>query len=317
MSKHTIAIIGGTGFIGGILAAQLSREGYRLKLLTRARERAKRHIVIPTLDLVEADVHNEAVLCEHLKGAKAVINLTGILNENRTGDFDRVHAELPAKIVSACKSVGVRRLLHMSALKASTDAPSQYLRSKAAGEKAVTDSADALDVTVFRPSVVFGAGDDFFNRFAAITEMVPIALPLACASARFSPVYVGDVADAFVRSLDDKSTYGQGYNLCGPDTFTLAEIVRYTMEQLGIQRSIIPLGAGLSRLQALLMGRMPGKPFSTDNYRSMLVPSTCDGDDLARLGIEATKVDAVVPTYLGKRNRLGNNSAFRSRAGRS
>ena len=317
MSKHTIAIIGGTGFIGGILAAQLSREGYRLKLLTRARERVKRHIVIPTLDLVEADVHNEAVLCKHLKGAKAVINLTGILNESRTGDFNRVHAELPAKIVSACSSVAVPRLLHMSALKASSDAPSQYLRSKAAGEIAVTDSADDLDVTVFRPSVVFGAGDDFFNRFAAITEMVPIALPLACASARFSPVYVGDVANAFVRSLADKSTYGQGYNLCGPDTFTLAEIVRYTMEQLGIQRSIIPLGAGLSRLQALLMGRMPGKPFSTDNYRSMLVPSTCDGEDLARLGIEATTVDAVVPTYLGKRNRLGNNSAFRSRAGRS
>ncbi|MGB0751197.1 MAG: complex I NDUFA9 subunit family protein [Gammaproteobacteria bacterium] len=317
MTKHTIAMIGGTGFIGGIIAAQLSREGYRLKLLTRARERAKRHIVLPTLELVEADVHDEAVLREHLNGAKAVINLTGILNESRAGDFNRVHAELPAKIVSACKSVGVSRLLHMSALKAASDAPSQYLRSKAAGERAVTDSADHLNVTVFRPSVVFGPGDDFFNRFAAITEMVPIALPLACAGARFSPVYVGDVANAFVKSLDDKSTYGQGYNLCGPNTFTLAEIVRYTMAQLGIQRSIIPLGASLSRLQAFFMERIPGKPFSTDNYRSMLVPSTCDGDDLVRLGIDATKVDAVVPTYLGKRNRLGNNSAFRSRAGRS
>ena len=317
MSKHTIAIIGGTGFIGGILAAQLSREGYRLKLLTRSRERAKRHIVLPTLELVEADVHDEAVLREHLNGAKAVINLTGILNESRAGDFNRVHAELPAKIVSACKSVGVSRLLHMSALKAASDAPSQYLRSKAAGERAVTDSADHLNVTVFRPSVVFGAGDDFFNRFAAITEMVPIALPLACASARFSPVYVGDVANAFVRSLDDKSTYGQGYNLCGPDTFTLAEIVRYTMEQLGIQRSIIPLGTGLSRLQALLMGRMPGKPFSTDNYRSMLVPSTCDGDDPPGSALRPRRSMRWYRRTLGKRNRLGNNSAFRSRAGRS
>jgi uncharacterized protein YbjT (DUF2867 family) len=317
MSAKTIVMVGGTGFIGRSIASKLTFSGHRLKLLTRRRERTKQVIVLPTVELVEADVHDGDALAAQFADADAVINLTGILNETHHGDFERIHTALPGKIAAACVRTGVPRLLHMSALKATSDAPSEYLRSKAAGEENAWEAAgDSVDVTMFRPSVVFGPEDNFFNQFAALLAAIPIAFPLACASARFAPVYVEDVAQAFTNALDDKDTFGEAYNLCGPEQFSLAELVRYTAEQSGHRRTVWPLNDTFSRLQAIVMQMVPGKPFSLDNYRSMQVPNICEGEDLSELGVTPTTVGSVVPAYLGTRRRQNQYAAFRSRAGR-
>lgn len=317
MRIQTIAMIGATGFIGRHLAAELTRRGYRLRALTRRRERSKHMLVFPRLELVQANVHAPGVLETELAGCQAVVNLAGVLNERRPGDFDRVHAELPARIVAACHANGIGRYLHMSALGAAGDAPSRYLRSKAAGEQAVMGAArQGLGVTVFRPSVVFGPDDDFFNRFATLLALTPLALPLACASARFAPVYVEDVVQAFARTLTDNDSHGEAYSLCGPEQYTLADLVRYAGQVSGHERRVFGLGDRLSYLQGLVMERLPGQIFTTDNYRSMQVPNICDGDDLARLGIRATGIEAIVPGYLGQRCKQARYDEFRSHAGR-
>ena len=318
MQKSTIVVIGGTGFIGTQLAAALSTRGYALKLLTRRRERKKQVILLPDLSLINADVHDPHALAAQLRGAHAVISMAGILNESRAGDFDRVHHQLPQAIARACIDAGVPRLLHIGALGASANAPSAYLRSKAAGEAAIIAAADdGIAVTIFRPSVVFGPQDDFLNRFATVLAITPLALPLGGARARFAPVYVQDVANAVASSIDNKATFGQNYNLCGPQQYSLLDLVRYVNELTGANRSIIPLGNTLTMLQAQVFQRLPGKLLTVDNVHSMQVDSTCSGDDLAKLGISAVGIKAVVPKYLGNEGKQSNLGRFRARASRS
>ncbi len=278
-----------------------------MRVLTRRRERHRDLLVLPTLQLVEADVHDPRVLAEQLRGQDAVINLVGILNE--PGDngsvFHKVHVELARQVVEACRGAGVKRLLHMSALNADAErGPSHYLRSKGAAEELVHAAADEFDfhVTSFRPAVMFGAGDSLFSRFAGLLRMAPYFFPLACAGTRFAPVYVGDVAEAFARALADPRTYGQRYDLCGPEAYTLGELVAYTAEVLHLRRRIIALGERASHLQARLLERVPGKPFSLDNYRSLQVDSVCEGAFPAVFGIRPATVAAVVPQYLGQGN---------------
>ena len=317
MPKSTIVIIGGAGFIGTQLAAELAARGYAIKMLTRRRERKKQVILLPNLQLVEADVHNETALRAELRGADTVISMAGILNESRAGDFDRVHHQLPRKIAAACADTGIKRLLHVSSLGASADAPSKYLRSKAAGENAlVTASGDSVALTIFRPSVVFGPGDAFLNQFAKILAMVPVALPLACAKARLAPVYVQDVVKAIANSVTDKRTFGESYNLCGPQQYSLLELVRYVNALTDAQRAIVPLGHALSMLQAHVFQLLPGKLLTVDNVRSMQVDSTCSGDDLAKLGVKASGISAVVPQYLGVKGKQSNLGRFRAHASR-
>ncbi|NKC15344.1 MAG: NAD(P)H-binding protein [Gammaproteobacteria bacterium] len=317
MPIKTIAMIGGTGFLGRHLAAEFVRRGYTLKLLTRRRERSKAVIVFPTLELVDADVHDDAVLAAQLSGCDAVVSAAGILNERRAGDFKAVHATLPERIVKACVKNHIHRLLHVSALGAANDAPSRYLQTKAAGERAIHAGIEAgLAVTCFRPSVIFGAGDSFINRFATLLAMTPVVFPLACANARFAPVFVDDVAAAMVNALTDKSTHGQTYSLCGPKQYTLSALVRYIGEVSGNERSIWELGNGLSRLQAIVMQYLPGKLFTMDNYRSMQVPSICDGNDLEKLGITRHSLESAVLEILGGHRKQARYDAFRTAAGR-
>jgi NADH dehydrogenase len=213
--------------------------------------------------------------------------------------FDAVHVELVRRIVAAAETAGVPRLLHMSALQADPErGTSGYLRSKGRGE-AVAHGAN-LAVTSFRPSVVFGRGDSFFNRFAALLDLAPGVLPLACAQARFAPVWVEDVTRAMVRSIADERTIGRRYDLCGPRVLTLQELMEYTARRLGKRVWIIGLGDKPSRLMAGLLGKLPGAPITLDNYRSMLLPSVCDEHNgLLQLGVHPTDIDTVVPTYLG------------------
>ena len=304
MSTHKICLLGGTGFVGKRLAARLSEAGHDVVILTRHRERERDLLVLPTVRLVQGDVYDPEFLRKQFEGRDTVINLIGILNEKgRDGrGFARVHAELPEKIVEACRQTGVTRLLHMSALHAAPAAPSHYLRTKAMGEEAVhrTESTD-FHVTSFRPSVIFGPGDGFLNRFAGLLRLTPGVFPLACPQARFQPVYVEDVVRSFVASLDSHHTFGNRYDLCGPKMYTLREIVEYVARLIGRRVCIIGLNDALSYLQAASLEFVPGKPFSLDNYRSLKVDSVCEQGFPAVFGITPASLEQIAPAYLTPR----------------
>ena len=318
MTRHRLCLLGGTGFVGRHLVSRLARDGHHLRVLTRRRERNRDLLVVPTLELVETDIHYASNLMEVLKGCDVVVNLVGILNEGRSeaASFQANHVDLPRKVVEAARFNGARRLLHMSALNADPSGPSAYLRSKGEGENVAHEAArEGMAVTSLRPSVIFGRGDSFFNRFAQLLRVSPV-LPLACAGARFAPVYVGDVAEAFARAVDSPETYGRRYDLCGPEIFTLRQLVEYTARVAGLRRRVLGLGDGMSRLQARVMEHLPGKPFTFDNYLSMQVDSVCRESGLAAMGITPTAVAAVVPGYLGGQNRSRFYGRLRRAAGR-
>ena len=288
-------LIGGTGFLGSAIARRLACRpagaDFRLTLPTRRRERAKHLTTLPTASVVEADVHDETVLAKLMAGQDLVISLVGILK----GDFQRAHVDLPGKIARAATSAGVPRLIHISALAASSGAPSQYLRSKAAGEAAVKAAYPAA--TIFQPSVIFGRGDSFLTLFAGLLAVAPV-VPLACPGARFQPVWVEDVAAAVLASIDRPESQGQTYPLCGPREYTLRELVAYTGQLSGHPRTILGLPLALSYLQALLMEFVPGGPMTRDNVRSMQVPNVCPAGCTLPFGLAATPLEAVAPGYL-------------------
>ncbi|MBL1276179.1 MAG: complex I NDUFA9 subunit family protein [Ectothiorhodospiraceae bacterium] len=316
MNAARICLIGGSGFVGRHLAARLVRSGYEVKVLTRRREDHRELLVLPNLTLTECNIFNKDDLCAQLTDMDVAVNLVGILNERRKGDFQRVHVDLSCLIIEACQSSGVKQLLHMSALKADgQNGPSQYLRTKGEAETAVLAATD-IQVTAFRPSVIFGPDDLFFNRFAQLLAITPGIFPLACANARFAPVYVEDVAEAFVQSINNRATYGQAYELCGPSPYSLRELVDYTAKLSGNKRLIINLGDRLSWWQGRIMEYLPGKPFSRDNFLSTRVNSLCKSTFPDVFDITPASIESIVPGYLGKQHLNARYSAFRSKAGR-
>jgi len=320
MRGNTVCLLGGTGFVGYHLANRLTRHGYTVNILTRRRERHRDLLVNPRIRLVEADVYNSHELRQNFSAAGAVVNLIGILNEGggRENSFARVHAELPGLIADAAAAAEVPRLLHMSALNAEAAEPhSRYLKTKGEGEDRVHAAAGrGLRVTSFRPSVIFGPGDSFFNRFAALLRLSPLVFPLACPGSRFAPVYVGDVAAAFCSALADDATAGQRLELCGPDSYTLKDLVVYTRDLIGLKMPVVGLGDTLSRWQARVFGLLPGRPFTLDNYYSLQHPSLCTENALPALGVTPTSVQAVVPGYLAGRTPRGRFQSFRRAARR-
>mgnify|MGYP002630000373 CR=1 FL=1 len=318
MHLKTVCVLGGTGFVGHHLAQRLVELGYRVRVLARRRERHRDLLVLPMLDLIEADIFNLRVLAEQFTGCDAVINLVGILNEpgHKGHGFRAAHVELPGKIVRACLASGVERVLHMSALNANTrNAPSHYLRSKGEGEDLLHAVPD-LRVTSFRPSVIFGPGDSFINRFAGLLRRIPLIFPLACPHARFAPVYVEDVVEAFIRALPDFHTIGRRYDLCGPRAYTLEQLVEYTALTIGVRRRIVGLSDRLSRLQASIFEYLPGKPFSRDNYLSLQVDSLCSESFPAIFNIKPTPLESIVPNYLAPGGVKTRYSGYRTHANR-
>ncbi len=298
--KLTICVLGGTGFVGTELITQLAKDGHWIRVPTRSIAGNDSLRVLDTVRLIRADVHDPGALTRLFTGADVVINLIGILNEHGRGTFQSVHVNLAEKVVAAARTSRMPRLLHMSSLAAdATAAPSRYLRSKGEAESRVRASPPTLEWTIFRPSVVFGPGDSLTNRFAGLLHLSGGLLPLARAGTRFAPVSVGDVAKAFRRAVSDRTTIGQTYELCGPEVMTLEQLVRTTAAVAAIRCSIIRLPDFIAWMQAVVMGFLPGKPFSIDNYKSLTIDSICREDGCARLGIQPQPMLAVLPTYLG------------------
>jgi NADH dehydrogenase len=283
-------------------------------VLARHPQRHANLQINPGIELVKSQSLDTEELKTHFAGCNTVINLIGILNEtNKQNQFRKVHVELVDTIVEAASQVGVDRLLHMSALHASAaHGSSEYLRSKGEGEnRAHTHGGSALRVTSLRPSVIFGRGDSFFNRFGGLLQISPVIFPLACPKSRFAPVWVEDVAEAFARCLEDDATVDGHFDLCGPEIYSLQELVAYTAKTLGLKRMILPLGDGLSKLQANVLGLMPGRPFTMDNYLSLQTDSVCENNRFDALGIQPQAIECVVPGYLAQGSYRGRFDRYR------
>ena len=313
MQASNLLVFGGTGFIGTQLLSRLVTETFaapglpegRVIVPTRDAESARAHnlTLLPRVDVMDADIYADdaldalfMALTERGGQHCAVINLVGTLHDAREmpygPNFQRAHVDLPRRIVTACRRHGVNRLLHMSALGADPAGPSMYQRSKGDGERVVMNSE--LDWTVFRPSVVFGPQDHFLNLFARIQRMAPFFVPLACADARFQPVYVDDVAAAFINALDNPATIRHAYPLVGPRVYTLAELMRFAGRASGHPRWIVPLPEGLGRMQAALFEHLPGAPISRDNLDSMRVDNVSAEPVAPELGIHPLGMEAVM-----------------------
>ena len=294
--SRNVLVLGGSGFLGRHVCEKLQRAGYNITVPTRRVSNAQSVQHLPRLTVVEANVHNEADLARLLPGHTAVVNLIAILHGTEAA-FERTHVLLPTKLARACTASGVRRLVHVSALGVALDSPARYQRSKARGEQVLRDAG--LNLTVLRPSVIFGQGDRFLNLFAKLQSIFPV-VPLAGAHARFQPVWVEDVAQAVVTSLVNPPDEPV-IECAGPEVLTLADLVRVAGHHGSRQRPIVPLPASLGHLQALLMELAPGEPLmSRDNLAAMSVDNVASGalPGLETLGIRAASVHSIAPTYL-------------------
>ena len=319
MRPLSIVVLGGTGFLGTRLVARLIKDGHRVTALSRDREQHKHLLVLPGLTLEKCDVYEEAQLSERLRGSDVVINLVGILNERWFGGagFRRAHTELTQHVLNAARSAGVKRLLQVSALKAAADAPSYYLRSKGEAEKLIRDRNTAIDWTIFQPSVMFGPGDSFLNRFAGLLAAIPLVFPLARPNARLQPVAVDDVVNAMRLCLHGGASSRQTYQLGGPQVYSLREIVGLVAKLTRRPRWIIGLPNVLGRMQAFFLNFVPGRPFSSDNYKSLKVDSVCTDDGFSTLGIKPQSMAAAARLFLGAQEDNARLSQNRAAAGRA
>jgi len=283
MNEHRKALLlGGSGFIGKQLAFALANQGWKVTVPSRRPHRNRSLLVHPNISLLQADIIDPGGLKELCDGHQAVINLVGILHERRKGDFRRFHVEFIKSVVEACSQSGIKRLLHVSALGADqATGSSLYLRSKGEAENLLhTFGQRGLQVTSFQPSVVFGKEDEFINRFAGILRWYAGYFPLACADSKLAPVYVGDLVERIVSAIDNKDSFSRRYQVCGPEVFTLRQILELIIETLQLPVRVMPLGKRLSQLQALVLQNLPGKLFTMDNYRSLQTDNICTDGDL-------------------------------------
>lgn len=345
MKIERICILGGSGFVGTHLVSLLAARGIEVRVLSHRRELAKELILLPTVEVVEVDVHDACELARQFRGMDAVVNLVGILHEDkvgrvdlpsaRRGDFQHVHIELARKVVHACDEAGVHRLLHMSALGADPNSRSAYQRSKGIAEALVREAGMrhrehenwyldgpkfihgyGLNVTLFRPSVIFGRGDSFLSLLARLLKWFPV-MPLGSAASRFAPVHVGDVARAFADSLDRPATYGQTYDLCGPRAYTLRELVEYVGTVIGKRRAIFALGKWPAYFQAWLLEWMPGRKLMTrDNHYAMCTDNVCPGPWPEVFDFQPTALEAIAPEYLRADTPRARYEGYRENARR-
>jgi len=315
MQLKEVCVLGGSGFVGSAIVAKLDSAGYVVKVLTRRRESAKHLFLLPNVQVVECNVLDYQALNAELRGSDAVINLIGVLHQSRKLSFNTMHHQLPAQIARICTDLGIKRLVHMSSLGADALAPSQYLISKALGERAIQGFSEQLNTTIFKPSIIFGRGDSFINLFATLIKSLPAVL-LAKPNAKFQPIWVEDVAFCFVGCLENIDTYGKTYALAGPKVYTFKALLKTIMQTINITRPIIGLNDTLSYAQAFMMELLPVKLMSRDNVKSMEIDSVSNSPFPAIFGITPTALEAVIPEYLVNKTPRGAYDRFRSHAAR-
>ncbi|HEY3519477.1 MAG TPA: complex I NDUFA9 subunit family protein [Rhodanobacteraceae bacterium] len=294
MKTQRIAILGGTGFIGSHLVPKLAAAGHRITVLSRNREKHRALLVLPSVRIVSANVYERAALAREFAGHDTVLNLVGILNETGPARFARAHVDLTASVIAACREAGVTRLLQMSSINAGSDA-SKYLKTRGEAETLVKNSG--LDWTIFRPTIVYGAGDGLVSRFDKLLQLSPV-LPLARPKAKIAPVYVGDVCAAILHCLPQRGCHGHIYELYGSEVYTLLQIVRMIRAAARLRRAILPLPDALGWLQACAAELIPGKPFSRDNFKSLKLDAVGTRDGLEELGIARRRFDTLLPQLL-------------------
>ncbi|MCG8464082.1 MAG: complex I NDUFA9 subunit family protein [Xanthomonadales bacterium] len=313
-----ICLLGGSGFVGRNLAHRLHQDHHEVIILSRNPGR-ETHPTLPGCRYQQVDPYDSQALARTLRHSDAVVNLVGILNEagHQGHGFQQAHVRLLEHLLEACQISGVRRFLQMSALGAG-QAESHYSISKGQAESLIQAATQRglIDATIFRPSVIFGREDQFINRFAQVLHLTPV-LPLARPQAQLQPVWVRDVVEAFAQALSSPHSIGACYPLVGPQVWTLQAIVQWIAQQLGLKRWIIPLPDTASRLQGRMMDYLPGKPYSSDNDRSLQKPNISTHNGLTDLGITAHSMQDIVPAYLcpsdTKQQRLNQ---YRQHAGR-
>jgi NADH dehydrogenase len=309
-----VLVLGASGFVGRSVCARLGAADFAVRALTRDPLKSRPLTVIPSLEIFAASPHDDAGLARALDGMDAVVNLVGILHQSRRESFEKVHAELPARLARSCRAAGVRRLVHVSALHADPGGPSEYLRSRGRGEAALRTEGAGLAITVLKPSVIFGRDDSFLNLFAGLVRPLPV-VPLAGAGVRFQPVWVEDVARAAAACLEDARTAGQSYDLCGPQAYALAEIVRYVARLQGLERVVVPLPGWAAQAQAFVLEHLPGPLMTRDNLASMKLDSVCSCPFPAVFGFAPSAMEAIVPEYMAAAGLRGRYAHYR-RTGR-
>jgi uncharacterized protein YbjT (DUF2867 family) len=311
-----VLILGGTGFVGRHVCEKLTRMGCSMTVITRRASQAAAIQNLPRVRVLEGDVYNGAFLAQCMAQHDVVINLIAILHGSEA-TFHKAHVQLPQVISQACQQSGLKRLIHISALGASLQGPSLYQRSKAQGEAVLQQAG--LDLTLLQPSVIFGADDKFLNLFAQLQQVAPV-VPLAGASTRFQAVWVEDVAAAVAHCVINPRTASQTYEICGPDIWTLKQLVEKSGQWAGVRggqgRWVFGIPHAMAWLQAFLMELAPGQPLmSRDNLRSMQVDNIASGKALGLkdLGIQASSVSSIAPGYLGHKGACTKLDVFRAK----
>lgn len=310
-----VLVLGASGFVGRSVCASLAQRGTTVRALTRDTLKARPLRVFPSLEIVAGTPHDDTDLARALDGVDAVVNLVGILHQSRRESFEKVHAQLPARLARTCRELRVRRLVHVSALNADPGGPSEYLRSRGRGEEALRAEGADLAITVLRPSVIFGRDDGFLNLFASLVRPLPV-VPLAGAGVRFQPVWVEDVAQAVARCLEDERTRGESYDLCGPGVYTLEQIVQFVAGLQGLKRLVVALPDWAAYAQAFVLEHLPGPVMTRDNLASMKVESVCGCPFPAVFGFTPSAMEAIVPEYMAAAGLRGRYSQYRRSTGR-
>jgi NADH dehydrogenase len=318
MATRSVAtVFGGSGFIGRYVVKRLAQKGYVVRVAVRDTVRAESLKPMGTVGQIVplfAPITDEAHARRAVEGAALVVNLVGILAERHTGDFHRIHAEGPGRIARLASEAGVLRFVHISAIGADPASPSRYGKTKAGGEEAARQAYRGT--TILRPSIVFGAEDQFFNRFAWMAQMLPV-MPVIAGETRFQPVYVGDVADAVMAALGRADSAGITFELGGPRVWSFREILGYVLVQAGRRRPMVDVPIGIAELQARLAELLPWKPFTRDQLlmlqRDNVVAPDMPG--LPELGIVPTPVELIVPTYISRFRPGGGRRLFPRRKG--
>jgi len=311
-SLGKIIILGGTGFIGSQLSAKLSPLCDKICVLTRNIEANKDLKLIPNLEIIHVNVLDERSLNAVFSGSDIVINTIGILNESgKDNTFNNLHYELTKKISNAIKLNKVKRYLYISSLNADPRATSQYLITKGLAETYIRDNTNNFcNTTIFRPSIVFGEDDSFFNKFSTILRFLPV-FPLACPNSKFMPIYVNELTDFMVSTISDNTTYGQKIDVTGPNEYTFRQLIDITLKALKIRRLIIPLNYTLSKLQAVIFQRLPGKLFTLDNFLSLQTDSCSTEGFKGKIAVED-----IVPGYLNFSLKQKHFENLRKKSGR-